>query len=411
MFQACTIGDFVEAGTADIQTGPFGTQLKASEYVPDGVPVINVRNIGYADLRTDKLEFVTETKAEQLSVHRIEPNDIVFGRKGAVDRHLFVQPDHQGWVQGSDCIRLRIASDDIHPRYVSYAMLSEQHKKWMLNQCGNKATMASLNQDVVKRIALRMPQRLVQNEIVAILSAYDDLIENNRRRITLLEEGARQLYKEWFVRFRFPGHEHVKIIDGVPEGWAFKVIEEVCETIGGGTPSTKKPEYWDDGDLLWFTPTDVTRNSCLALLTSETKISGSGLNNSSAKMIPAGAIMMTSRASVGFFGINRLAASTNQGFINIVSHDPTLRMYVLQNLMWRVEEIRSHAGGATYKEISKGRFRALPILVPPLALASEFEDQASLIHAQVETLHIANQQLAKARDLLLPKLMSGAIAV
>lgn len=263
----------------------------------------------------------------------------------------------------------------------------------------------------IYRVKVSLPSLAEQRRIASILSAYDDLIENNRRRIALLEEAARQVYKEWFVRFRFPGHEHVKIIDGVPEGWTVNTIDEVCQTIGGGTPSTQKAEYWDHGDVLWFTPTDVTRNSCLALLNSEKSISDSGLNNSSAKMIPAGSILMTSRASVGFFGINRFAASTNQGFINIVANDPALRMYLLQNLMWRVEEIRSHAGGATYKEISKGRFRALPILVPPLSLAGEFEDQMTLLHAQVETLHIANQQLTRARDLLLPKLMSGAIAV
>ncbi|WEK44295.1 MAG: restriction endonuclease subunit S [Candidatus Sphingomonas colombiensis] len=263
----------------------------------------------------------------------------------------------------------------------------------------------------IYRVKVSLPSLPEQQCIASILSGYDDLIENNRRRIALLEETSRQLYKEWFVRFRFPGHEHVKIIDGVPKGWTVNTIDEVCQTIGGGTPSTQKAGYWDDGDVLWFTPTDVTRNSCLALLNSETKISESGLNNSSAKIIPAGSILMTSRASVGFFGINRLAASTNQGFINIVANEPTLRMYLLQNLMWRVEEIRSHAGGATYKEISKGRFRALPILMPPLELAGEFEDQMTLLHTQVETLHIANQQLTKARDLLLPKLISGAISV
>lgn len=306
------------------------------------------------------------------------------------------------------CCAFLVDPDKCDNLYLFYALKHHRHELLKLVVAG---AQRNLSTGIIKRFPVPVRPIEEQRRIAVTLSAYDDLIENNRRRIALLEDAARQLYKEWFVRFRFPGHEHVEMIDGVPEGWAFKTIEEVCETIGGGTPSTKKPEYWDDGDVLWFTPTDVTRNSCLALLTSETKISESGLNNSSAKMIPAGAILMTSRASVGFFGINRLAASTNQGFISIVPHDSAFRMYILQNLMWRVEEIRSHAGGATYKEISKGRFRALPILVPPAALAGEYEQQASLIHAQVETLHISNQQLAKARDLLLPKLMNGTLTV
>jgi type I restriction enzyme S subunit len=120
---------------------------------------------------------------------------------------------------------------------------------------------------------------------------------------------------------------------------------------------------------------------------------------------------MTSRASVGFFGIIDAPSCTNQGFISILPNDPHARMYLLHNLMDRVEEIRSHAGGATYKEISKGKFRALPVVKPVTSLLREFEEQASEMHRQVRTLHTINQRLAQARDLLLPRLMSGEIAV
>ena len=183
------IGEFVDSGSADIQTGPFGTQLKASDYVSDGTPVINVRNIGYASLRAEKLEYVGEQVASRLSAHLLQANDIVFGRKGAVDRHLFVAPEQEKWMQGSDCIRLRFETKEILPRFVSYAFLLANHKEWMLRQAGNKATMASLNQDIIKRIPLKLPTPLVQIEIVEVLSAYDSLIENNRRRMALPSSG------------------------------------------------------------------------------------------------------------------------------------------------------------------------------------------------------------------------------
>ena len=220
----------MDSGIADIQTGPFGTQLKASEYVSDGVEVINVRNIGYGELRGDKLEHVTEATAERLNVHRLEERDIVFGRKGAVDRHLYVQPDQVGWVQGSDCIRLRLSGAVINQRYLSYAFLREHHKQWMLTQCGNKATMASLNQDVIKRICFPLLARSEQDRIAGILSAYDDLISNNARRIALLDKSARLLFEEWFVRLRYPGHEHDRIVRGVPEGWCRKALGEIAKT-------------------------------------------------------------------------------------------------------------------------------------------------------------------------------------
>ncbi len=206
-WKSCFVGDFVDAGQADIQTGPFGTQLRASDYVSEGTPVINVRNIGFANVRQDKLEFVSEQTSERLAIHLLRKNDIVFGRKGAVDRHLFVTEDHDKWMQGSDCIRLRFSTEEVCERFISYAFLRNEHQQWMLTQSGNKATMASLNQDIVKRIPLYLPPPAVQRTIASVLSAYDDLIENNRRRMALLEESARLLYQEWFVRLRFPGHD------------------------------------------------------------------------------------------------------------------------------------------------------------------------------------------------------------
>ena len=176
--------------------------------------------------------------AERLSVHVLAENDIVFGRKGAVDRHLFVSDGQSGWVQGSDCIRLRLSKDRINPRFVSYAFLRPYHKEWMLRQCGSKATMASLNQDVLRRIVLPIPQLEEQGKIVSILSAYDDLIENNRQRIALLEEAARLLYREWFVHLRFPGHEHAKVVDGLPVGWKQLSLGEIV-TVRKGRNITK----------------------------------------------------------------------------------------------------------------------------------------------------------------------------
>ena len=293
-----------------------------------------------------------------------------------------------------------------NPRFVYYAL-----KCLGLERFNVGGANPTLNRNHIHGLPIHLADRPTQDSIVSMLVAYDDLIENNRRRIALLEEAARLLYREWFVHFRFPGHEHVKIIDGLPKGWQRRTFDGVCDAIGGGTPSTAKPEYWSDGDIPWYTPTDITRNSCLALLDSTTKITEAGLRGSSAKMLPAGTILMTSRASVGFFGIINTPSCTNQGFISLLPHEPNARMYLLHNLMHRVEEIRSNAGGATYKEISKGKFKALPVVKPEAQLLTEFEEQASDLHAQVRTLHTMNQKLTQARDFLLPRLMNGEIAV
>jgi len=273
------------------------------------------------------------------------------------------------------------------------------------------ATIKHLPGQNLAKIEIAIPPLDIQRRIADILSAYDDLIENNRRRIDLLEQSARMLYKEWFVTLRFPGHEHVKVKDGVPQGWEKKLIGDVCQTIGGGTPSTQKREFWDDGNIIWVTPTDVTRNDCLALLDSEKKITADGLRNSSAKLLPPDTILMTSRASIGFFAMMDKEASTNQGFISIIPNESVLKMYMLHNLIFRVEEIRSNASGTTFKEITKTRFRAMSITIPPKHLLEQFEENVYAILQQTRILKKQIKGLQQARDLLLPRLMNGEIPV
>ena len=404
------LGPLIEADGGLLQTGPFGSQLKQAEYAEYGIPVVMPKDIENGQVNTKTVARVPEAIADRLSRHKIRAYGIVLPRRGTITKRAFVRPDQEGWLCGTGCIKIEATGQRIWPKYLYYYMGTTNSIDWLeKNAVGS--TMLNLSAEIVSRFPLACPDIQVQKHIADILSAYDELIENNRRRIGLLEKAARMLYRKWFVHFRFPGHEHVKIIDRLPEGWERRTFDDVCNTIGGGTPSTAEPEFWSDGDIPWFTPTDITRNSCLALLDSGTKITEAGLRRSSAKMLPPGTVLMTSRASVGFFGIIDVPSCTNQGFINILPNDTRARMYLLYNLMHRVEEIRAHAGGATYKEISKGKFRALTVVVPDAELMCEFEDQASELHAEVRTLHKMNQKLSKARDLLLPRLMSGEIAV
>lgn len=169
-WQRLTIGDYVDKGAIELQTGPFGTQLKASDYTEAGTPLINVRNIGYGDLRADRLEFVPQNVVERLGMHVLKSGDIVFGRKGAVERHLLISPAQDGWMQGSDCIRLRTLSDVVCPVFLSVAFREEGHKEWMVTQCSNKATMASLNQGVIARIPLLVPDPRVRHEFSDVAS-------------------------------------------------------------------------------------------------------------------------------------------------------------------------------------------------------------------------------------------------
>jgi type I restriction enzyme S subunit len=292
------------------------------------------------------------------------------------------------------------------PRFIAYFLCSID-----LSNQRSAGAVPGVNRNILHAMDVDVPEVSAQRRIAEILSNYDDLIENNLRRMVLLEESARLLYWEWFVRLRFPGHEHTRIISGVPEGWKRLRVGDIAECVGGGTPSTSVPAYWEEGEVTWVTPTNVTRNQHLVLLDSEKKITDAGLQNSSAKLVPRHAVLMTSRASVGFFAVAGREVCTNQGFISVVPKVEALSLYLLFHLSDRVEEIGSMGSGSTYPEVSRSKFREFKVLVPEMKLVSLFEEQAALLLGQIRVLKQQNEKLRVARDLLLPKLMSGEIAV
>ena len=399
-WRATNIGEYVDSGRASIQTGPFGTQLKASDYVAEGVPVINVRNIGYGCLRENDLEFVTDTTSERLSAHILDHGDIVFGRKGAVDRHLLVQNGHAGWMQGSDCIRLRFLTPEIEPRFVSYCFLSPSHQQWILTQSSNKATMASLNQDIIKRIPIRIPSPHTQRELVKILSAYDDLLENNARRIRLLEESARLLYEEWFVRLRFPGHEHTPIHDGLPKGWQKKPLVELADMVMGQSPPSRL--YNEDGEGLPFHQgvSDFgDRFVTHRIFTTSMK-----------RIAEAGDILCSVRAPVGRLNIapDKLVIGRGLAALRSRTGYQSLLYYQLKNHFFKEDLI---GGGAIFASVSKKVLQEQELLMPTAKLAREFEDFSRPVDEQIRLLWLQNHKLQQARDLLLPRLMNGEIAV
>ena len=298
--------------------------------------------------------------------------------------------------------------EELNIRYLCYA-LNQQLR--LLKTMSSGSTTKFLTVRMLDNLDIPLPSINIQTEIVNILSAYDDLIENNQKQIKLLEEAAQRIYKEWFVDLRFPGYENTKIVDGVPEEGRVASIADICDTVGGGTPSTKIQSYYEKGDILWVTPTDITRNFSLALLDTEKKITPEGLKNSSAKMLPAETILMTSRASVGFFGMCKYEVCTNQGFISCIPKRENLQMYLLFNLKSRVEEIRQKAGGSTYLEISKTVFRELKIILPKDEVLAEYQKNVHDIFDEIYCRTEMIKSLVDMRNRLLPKLMSGEVEV
>lgn len=375
-----------------------------------GVPFVTIANINSANqFDFTNTMFVPQEYYNGLDVKRkAQPGDILYSVVGSFGIPVLIKKKKPFVFQRH--IAILRPNEDVIDKFLYYTMLSRDFYA-KADSVAIGAAQRTISLTALRNIEISLPPLSVQKRIAEILSAYDDLIENNQKQIKLLEEAAQRLYKAWFVDFRFPGHESTPIINGIPEGWKWEAIRDVCETVGGGTPSTKNDEYYTNGHIKWVTPTDITRKNSLILLDTEKKITEEGLLHSSAKMLPPYTILMTSRASVGFFGLCSKEVCTNQGFISCIPLRENLRFFLLYNLMNRVEEIRTKASGSTFLEISKKTFRDLQILLPSNDILDGFTNLISPIFQKMELLTKCHTSLREARDRLLPKLMSGELEV
>ena len=397
----------------DIASFSNGINFDKSAYSL-GIKLISVSDFGnrfspdFTNLQEVKKETVRENDY-------LKEGDIVFvrsnGNKELVGRCMLIQHLSQPVTFSGFVIRGRIQNTEKYdPVFFTYHFKNIAFRRAMSGTAVG-ANIQNLSQSRLSAYVAKIPNIDTQRRIAHILSAYDDLIENNQRQIRLLEEAAQRLYKEWFVDFRFPGYENTPIVDGVPEGWNSTTMDETCQAIGGGTPSTSKKEYYEGGNIRWVTPTDLTKTGSWILLDTEKKITNEGLDNSSAKMLPPDTILMTSRASIGYIALCENEVCTNQGFISCVPYYEKLRYYLMFNLLNRVDEIKAKATGSTFLEISKRTFREMAIIVPSEQVLMQFDSFILPVIQKMRTLRKGTESLTKARDRLLPKLMSGEMEV
>lgn len=408
------LGDLVESGLADLRTGPFGTQLHASDYVVSGRPVLNVRNVGFGEVRDERLEYVNDETAQRLSGHILQEGDIIFGRKGAVERHAYIPERYSGALQGSDCIRLRIGNAaPIRPLFASFALRTHEHKEWMKGFCAHGVTMASLNQDILRQVVLPDLTLHEQDRAISVLKSLDDLIENNRRRVELLEQMAEAIYREWFVHFRYPGHEGVAMVDSplgpIPEGWEASRVQDLTSLLSRGI----SPHYNPVG------PYVVVNQRCIR----QTRLDLS-LARRQDRPVPQIKLLKKGDVLVNSTGVGTLGRVTQvltdpedltaDSHVSVVRPDPkNIRstFFGMMMLSKEPEFERLGVGSTGQTELSRASIGGLEVLVPPLPLQSEFDRAVADSRQLVLGLMEENAVLAAIRDLLLPKLVTGQIDV
>ncbi|MGV1048294.1 MAG: restriction endonuclease subunit S [Solirubrobacterales bacterium] len=400
-----TVGELVDEGHGDIRTGPFGTQLRASDYTEFGVPVLNVRNLGYGVVREAHLEHVPDKVRERLATHLLEVGDIVFGRKGAVDRHVLIGPEQAGWMQGSDCIRLRLGlQSPVLPAFLSKLFLTNTHKQWMEAQCSHGATMASLNQEIIRRIPVDIPSPETQARVIDVLSSLDGLTVINERRIEILENLARSIYREWFVHLRFPDQDDSEFVGSaagsIPANWSVPPLASVAKITMGQSP---RSEFYNEiGSGLPFHQGVTSFGS---FIPTHSKYC-------TAKMRTAepSDVLCSVRAPVGRLNVADRKLGIGRGLSAIRRNDEAQAFLLLQ-LRQGLGEVDSIGGGTIYKAIGKSQLSDLPVVEPTPELVARFEAIARpMLELRVQATRL-NRQLAIARDLLLPRLVTGQLDI
>lgn len=277
-----------------------------------------------------------------------------------------------------------------------------------------------------------LPPPSERKRIGQILANLDNKIEANVHINSTLESIARRLFRSWFVNFDpvkanvegvkfsnlpsntqslFPSEFVDSQIGPIPKGWRVSEIGSEVQCVGGSTPSTSKPEFWENGDVLWTTPKDLSSQESKVMIDTSRKITTDGLGKISSGLLPKDTVLMSSRAPVGYLAIAKEPLAINQGYIGMKCNKTLGPMYVLNWLEQNMEGIKQRAGGTTFAEISKKSFRPLPVLVPDEVVVKKYEEIVSDMYNRIELNARQNQFLRSLRDKLLPKLLNGSISL
>lgn len=404
---------------SDVTVGHVGPM--ADEYVDSGVPFLRSLSVERFGIRQEGMKFISPDFHAKLKKSALAPGDVVIVRTGKPGTCAVI-PD---WLTNANCSDLVIVrcGPRVRPHFLCYIVNSVAGDHIDSHTVG--AVQQHFNVGSARTLSFFLPPLDEQDRILALLRGLDDKIEANRKMNATLEAMARALFRDWFVDFgptraKMEGRAPYLSPDlwslfpdrlddeGKPEGWEVSSIGEEVRVVGGSTPSTKEPDLWD-GSINWATPKDLSTLAAPVLLETSRTITEEGLAKISSSLLPVGALLLSSRAPIGYLAIAEVPVAINQGFIGMICDKRVSNVFAWLWTLENMEAILAKANGSTFQEISKGNFRPLPVVVPSEPVLQAFDIIAKPLYERIAKNERESRTLAQTRDFLLPRLLSGEI--
>ncbi|OQP06061.1 restriction endonuclease subunit S [Geobacillus sp. 46C-IIa] len=336
--------------------------------------------------------------------------------------YVDILEDNEIAFGSTEFIVLRAKEGITDSKFVYYLAISPEFRNIAIKSMTGSSGRQRVQSDVLVNTVIDLPPLEEQKRIANVLSAIDDKIELNNEINQTLEELAQTIFKRWFVDFEFPNEngEPYKSSGGkfvesklgmIPEGWRVATIGDLGDVVGGGTPSKKREDYFTQNGIPWITPKDLSNSKNRYVERGSVDITEEGLKNSSAKLLPKGTVLFSSRAPIGYIAIAKNEVTTNQGFKSVIPHKDIGSEFMFQVLKYNKDLIESRASGTTFKEISGGELKKVPIVLPKMEVIQRYNEAVRSLGELICNNEEEINALISMRDSLLPKLMSGEIRV
>ncbi len=392
------MGEWKEYKLGDLvigNKGYYGIAAPAVDYDISKYTYLRITDIN--DDGTINKKGLKSVDDKNASNYILYPNDIVFARTGAsVGRSYFYDKKDGVLVYAGFLIKFSIDPKKVNPKILKYYTHSQPYYDW-IQTVDNGATRGNINAQVYASMPLLLPKRKEQDKIVSILSSLDDKIDLLYRENKTLEAMAEILFRKWFI-------EEAK------EDWKEGTLDDILSVKGGTTPSTKESKYWN-GNISWTSPKDITTLNGIYLFDTERKITKEGLKQISSGLLPAGTLLMSSRAPVGVLAYAEIPLAINQGYIAIIDDKGYAKEFIYLWLKANMDMVHSYANGSTFMEISKSAFKSLGLQIPPKYIVAEFCKGIKPIFEKIKLNELQIRTINRTRDNILPKLMSNEIKI